>query len=162
MKTTRSSYPKRLLSNVCINFKLSLFISSFSEELWIRCFKVPCIGRNGSDWAALPIVSHLERRWGIIWGRWLSFEFIRWTCLPFGMRLKCVMDTFIISVCAIWSEWWVFLVHVWWGRWLLLLRKLFSANWTNDLHGVVKCTVIESLSFLRLTRKWIERRFLQL
>jgi len=78
------------------------------------------------------------------------------------MRLKCVMDTFIICISSVWSERRIFFVHVWWWRWHLLLGQLVFANWTNHVHWVVECSVIESLAILCLTREWIERCLLQL
>jgi len=105
----------------------------------------------------LSIVSRPELRWSIVWGWWFSLNFSRWTSFPFGMWIKCIMDTFIMGVRSVWSEGWVFIMHIWCWRWHLLLRKVICADWTNYLHWVVECAVIESLSFLRLTRKWIER-----
>jgi len=53
-------------------------------------------------------------------------------------------------------------VHIRWGRRYLLLRQLVFANWTNHVHSVVECALIESLTTLRLTRERVERLLLQL
>lgn len=134
---------------------------SFSEECRIRRFQVSHIRRHRRDWWMLDIMSHFERR-NVLFRLWFSLDFSDCALVAAREFAEGVVHPLIISVGAEWPEGRVVFVNVFLGRRHFLLRQRGRANWTDYIHWVVECPVVEPLTVLRLPCQWVERLLLKL
>ena len=139
--------------------------NSFSEKCWERCFKVPNISCDRSNWDRfLSIVSHLEAWRSIIWRRWFPLYLSDFALVTSWELAESTNLTggFLISVGAVWLERWILLMKVKWWRFHFLGWQLFISNWSNNIAWVIESTMIKLLTTFLLPCIWIEWMLLQL